>query len=119
MTRGISVKVFSPKKNRREKSPKSDTSLLKKLLNVDLAVAESARIDEKDGSLVVEVRPRKSQLCRWPGWLSLCDESVPARSMPRKACSPDNSAMEGFFERLKNTDNGNRAIVEGYRRKFA
>lgn len=39
---------------------------------------------------------------RWPGWLSLCDENGLVRSMSRKACSPDNSAMEGFFGRLKN-----------------
>ena len=30
-----------------------------------------------------------------------------------------NLAMEGFFGRVKNTDNGNRAIDEGYRRKCA
>lgn len=39
---------------------------------------------------------------RWPGWLSPCDENGLVRSMSRKACPPDNSAMEGFFGRLKN-----------------
>lgn len=53
---------------------------------------------------------------RWPGWIGICDEHGIVRSMSKKACSPDNAACEGFFGRLKNTDNGNRAIVEGYRR---
>ena len=56
---------------------------------------------------------------RWPGWIAICERNGLARSMPRKGCSPDNSAMEGFFGRLENTDNGNRAIDEGYRRKCA
>ena len=33
----------------------SDTGLLKKLLGIDLAVVESARTGEEDGSLAVEV----------------------------------------------------------------
>ena len=56
---------------------------------------------------------------RWPGWLEICERHGLERSMSRKGCSSDNSAMEGFFGRLKNTDNGNRAIDEGYRRKCA
>lgn len=40
--------------------------------------------------------------CRWPGWLRICEENEIVRSMSRKGCSPDNSAMEGFFGRLKN-----------------
>lgn len=38
---------------------------------------------------------------RWPGWISLCDESGLVRSMSAKGCSPDNAACEGFFGRLK------------------
>lgn len=38
---------------------------------------------------------------RWPGWLSRMDNAKLIRSMSRKACSPDNSACEGFFGRLK------------------
>ena len=56
---------------------------------------------------------------RWPEWISICEEAGITRSMSAKGCSPDNSAMEGFFGRMKNTDNGNRAIDEGYRRKCA
>ncbi|MBP1872341.1 transposase InsO family protein/transposase-like protein [Ensifer adhaerens] len=39
---------------------------------------------------------------RWPGWLSRIHNAQLARSMSRKGCSPDNSACEGFFGRLKN-----------------
>lgn len=39
---------------------------------------------------------------RWPEWLRICRENGLVRSMSRKGCSPDNSAMEGFFGRLKN-----------------
>ena len=38
---------------------------------------------------------------RWPEWISICEEAGVAGSMPKKGCSPDNSAMEGFFGRLK------------------
>ena len=39
---------------------------------------------------------------RWPGWISICENNGLVRSMSKKGCSPDNSAMEGFFGRLKN-----------------
>jgi transposase InsO family protein/transposase-like protein len=39
---------------------------------------------------------------RWPGWLAILEEHGLIRSMSKKACSPDNSACEGFFGRLKN-----------------
>ena len=39
---------------------------------------------------------------RWPGWAAICDEFGLERSMSAKGCSPDNSACEGFFGRLKN-----------------
>ncbi len=39
---------------------------------------------------------------RWPGWISRMDNSGLTRSMSKKGCSPDNSACEGFFGRLKN-----------------
>lgn len=39
---------------------------------------------------------------RWPGWVRICDDNGLIRSMSKKGCSPDNSAMEGFFGRLKN-----------------
>ena len=39
---------------------------------------------------------------RWPGWIKRMDDAKLMRSMSRKGCSPDNSACEGFFGRLKN-----------------
>lgn len=39
---------------------------------------------------------------RWLGWIERCDNAGITRSMSRKGCSPDNSACEGFFGRLKN-----------------
>ena len=39
---------------------------------------------------------------RWPGWIERMDRAGLTRSMSKKGCSPDNSACEGFFGRLKN-----------------
>lgn len=39
---------------------------------------------------------------RWPEWLRLVEKASLTRSMSKKGCSPDNSACEGFFGRLKN-----------------
>jgi transposase InsO family protein len=39
---------------------------------------------------------------RWPGWIALMDDFELTRSMSKKGCSPDNSACEGFFGRMKN-----------------
>lgn len=52
---------------------------------------------------------------RWHDWLlsvgqngcfyssaNICEENGLVRSMSAKGCSPDNSACEGFFGRLKN-----------------
>lgn len=39
---------------------------------------------------------------RWPGWINRMNEASLTRSMSKKGCSPDNSACEGFFGRLKN-----------------
>ncbi len=39
---------------------------------------------------------------RWPGWIERMDSARLVRSMSKKGCSPDNSACEGFFGRLKN-----------------
>lgn len=49
---------------------------------------------------------------RWPGWISRIDEAGLIRSMSKKACSPDNSACEGFFGRLKNEMFYNRTWLE-------
>ena len=39
---------------------------------------------------------------RWPGWIKRVQNAGLTRSMSRKGCSPDNSACEGFFGRMKN-----------------
>ena len=39
---------------------------------------------------------------RWPGWISRMEQAQLQRSMSKKGCSPDNSACEGFFGRMKN-----------------
>jgi putative transposase len=39
---------------------------------------------------------------RWPGWILRMEKAQLTRSMSKKGCSPDNSACEGFFGRLKN-----------------
>jgi len=39
---------------------------------------------------------------RWPGWISRMEKAHLLRSMSKKGCSPDNSACEGFFVRMKN-----------------
>ena len=39
---------------------------------------------------------------RWPGWISRMESAGLTRSMSKKGCTPDNSACEGFFGRLKN-----------------
>ena len=38
---------------------------------------------------------------RWPDWIHMVVQAGSVRSMSRKGCSPDNSACEGFFGRLK------------------
>lgn len=39
---------------------------------------------------------------RWPGWLERAEKSGLIRSMSKKGCSPDHSACEGLFGRIKN-----------------
>ena len=39
---------------------------------------------------------------RWPKWIEKIEQSGLVRSMSKKGCSPDNSACEGVFGRLKN-----------------
>ena len=39
---------------------------------------------------------------RWPGWISIMESNGLTRSMSKKGCSPDNSACEGVFGRIKN-----------------
>ena len=38
---------------------------------------------------------------RWPGWIDRMEKNGFIRSMSKKGCSPDNSACEGVFGRIK------------------
>lgn len=40
--------------------------------------------------------------CRWPGWISACEEAGIVRPVSRRGGSPGNSRMEGFFGTMKN-----------------
>ena len=48
-----------------------------------------------------KIRSDRGCHCRWPGWIRICDENGPVRSMSRKGCSPDDARCEGFFGRLE------------------
>ena len=39
---------------------------------------------------------------RWPGWIDRMEKNGFIRSVSKKGCSPDNSACEGVFGRIKN-----------------
>ena len=39
---------------------------------------------------------------RWPDWIKRMEKAGLTRSMSKKGCSPDNSACEGVFGRIKN-----------------
>lgn len=59
------------------------------------------RADAPDEPWPVACSDRGRSYC-WPGWIAICGKNGLVRSMSRKGCGPDNSAMEGFFGRLKN-----------------
>ena len=71
----------------------------------DAALANGS-LEDACGTLAPGQRPvcHSDRGChyRWPGWIGICEENGLTRSMSRKGCSPDNSACEGFFGRLKN-----------------
>ena len=46
---------------------------------------------------------------RWPGWIEQKEKAGLTHSMSKKGCSPDNSACEGFFGRMKNESFYNRS----------
>lgn len=43
----------------------------------------------------------EAAIYRWPGWIKRIQNAGLTRSMSRKGCSPDNSACEGFFGRMR------------------
>ena len=54
-----------------------------------------------------------------PRWTERLKAAEITQSMSRKGNCIDNGATEQVFGHIKDTDNGNRAIDEGYRRKCA
>ncbi len=63
-------------------------------------------LDDYHLSLGNEIKPmiHSDRGChyRWPGWIERMKKYGYTRSMSKKGCSPDNSACEGFFGRMKN-----------------
>lgn len=63
-------------------------------------------LDEYHNSLAQDEMPliHSDRGChyRWVGWIERMDKYGFTRSMSKKGCSPDNSACEGFFGRMKN-----------------
>ena len=63
-------------------------------------------LDEYSGKLTHGERPilhsDRRVHYRWPGWIDIMKTYGFTRSMSKKGCSPDNSACEGFFGRMKN-----------------
>jgi putative transposase len=70
-----------------------------KLVNkmLDAAIETVAKCDD-----MRVVHSDRGAHYRWPGWLTLMGDTKLIRPMSRKGCSPENSACEGFFGRLKN-----------------
>ena len=66
----------------------------------------NSMLDEGIKTLSKEERPLvhsdRGAHYRWPGWIERMDNAGLTRSMSKKGCSPDNSACEGFFGRMKN-----------------
>lgn len=55
---------------------------------------------------------------RWPGWIERMEKAGLTRSMSKKGCSPDNSACEGFFGRIKNEMFYNRSWADATINEF-
>lgn len=66
-------------------------------LSMLLAATEKPAMD---GSLVIH--SDRGAHYRGSSWRSMTEKFGILRSMPKKGCSPDNAACEGFFGRIKN-----------------
>lgn len=66
----------------------------------------NSMLDEYHGTLQNGEKPiihsDRGAHYRWPEWISRMNRYGFQRSMSKKGCSPDNSACEGFFGRMKN-----------------
>ena len=77
-----------------------------KISTVPDANLVNSMLDDAIASLKEEEHPlvHTDRGChyRWPGWISRMEKAGLKRSMSKKGFSPDNSACEGLFGRLKN-----------------
>ena len=55
----------------------------------------------KPFSIKLVIHSDRGSHYRWLGWIQITKNSGLVRSMSKKGCSPDNSACEGFFGRMK------------------
>lgn len=65
------------------------------------SMLDEAILSLKDGEHPI-IHSDRGAYYRWPGWIERMERAGLTRSMSKKGCSPDNSACEGFFGRLKN-----------------
>lgn len=61
-----------------------------------------AALDSAPEGIEVTCHSDRGLHYRTHDWIDLCSKRGVTRSMSKKGCSPDNSACEGFFGRLKN-----------------
>ena len=70
------------------------------------ALLVNSMLDDAAKLLSVEAKPiihsDRGAHYRWPGWIDRMEKNGFIRSMSKKGCSPDNSACEGVFGRIKN-----------------
>lgn len=75
-------------------STKPDAALVNDMLD--------GAISQLEGTEHPTVHSDRGCYYRWSGWISRMEKAGLERSMSPKGCSPDNSACEGLFGRLKN-----------------
>lgn len=71
---------------------------------------DAALVNNMLDKAILQLKPKEKPIVhsdrgahyRWPGWIDRMNRAGLKRSMSKKGCSPDNSACEGFFGRLKN-----------------
>lgn len=70
------------------------------------ALLVNSMLDDAAKLLSTEEKPiihsDKGVYYRWPGWTNRMEKNGFIQSMSKKSCSPDNSACEGVFRRIKN-----------------
>ena len=70
------------------------------------ALLVNSMLDDAAKLLSVEAKPiihsDRGVHYRWPGWIDRMEKNGFIRSMSKKGCSPDNSACDGVFGRIKN-----------------